>query len=87
VSQHNGFEYCVYVISGRKPGSGPGGAEALRDIYEFNPAGFDPGTFDPTTGQYTGAGEFARPWRARAEAPNPVMAGTAAPTPHGGTMR
>ncbi len=70
VAQHNGFDDCVYVISGRTSLSiegveqAPGEAVtddwfALRDVYEFNPQQLD------------------APWRQRADVPQCVMAGPA----------
>ncbi len=78
VAQHNGFNDCVYVISGRcanEPGNTADAAGyaatqdvfCLCDVYEFNPQRYDSGT-----------GRFARPWRQRADVPFCVMAGTAA---------
>lgn len=79
VAQHNGFDDCVYVISGRHQGKEPGGSiKPLRDVYEFNPGHYDPSAYDSSTGTYTGDGEVAEPWRRRADSPVPVMAGTAA---------
>lgn len=37
VAQHNGFDACVYVISGRRAGRLPGEIEPLCDVQEFNP--------------------------------------------------
>ncbi|QDV40574.1 Sodium/glucose cotransporter [Stieleria neptunia] len=40
VSQHNGYNDCVYVISGRRqhgPAEEPSSYEFLRDVWEFNP--------------------------------------------------
>ncbi|MBI1369542.1 MAG: sodium/solute symporter [Planctomycetes bacterium] len=40
LAQHNGFDDCIYVMSGRrqKEGvSGVDGMDPLRDVYEFNP--------------------------------------------------
>jgi len=89
VIQHNGFNQCVYVLSGRRAnvpeqvGDIPGFAPtpdiyALQDVYEFNPAHYDPQSFDLESGQYRGTGRFANPWRKRANTPQPVMAGTGA---------
>lgn len=36
VSQHNGYNDCIYVISGRREESGQ--VEFLRDVWEFTPA-------------------------------------------------
>ncbi|MFA5688215.1 MAG: sodium/solute symporter [Kiritimatiellales bacterium] len=36
VAQHNGFEMCVYVISGRW--NSGAGVEALNDVYEYSPS-------------------------------------------------
>ncbi len=89
VTQHNGFDDCIYVISGRcvndpnrlKDIAGfdaTPGIFALQDVYEFNPHRYDQGVFDAQTGLYTGTGQFARPWRRRADVPYCVMAGTGA---------
>lgn len=37
LAQHNGFETCVYVMSGRRM-LPDGRAEALRDVWEFSPS-------------------------------------------------
>ncbi len=40
VSQHNGYNDCVYVISGRRqvgPSERPDSFEFLRDVWEYNP--------------------------------------------------
>lgn len=89
VAQHNGFDDCLYVISGRcandpervtdVPGQAPT-AEifALEDVYEFNPQHYDAEAFDVASGSYSGTGRFAKPWRKRSDVPHCVMAGTAA---------
>lgn len=88
VAQHNGFDDCVYVISGRASRSIEGIEQttgeavtddwyALRDIYEFNPQRFDATAFDSASGSYSGTGRFASPWRRRADVPQCVMAGPA----------
>ena len=41
VSQHNGYNDCVYVISGRRqegPGDDPSSFGFLKDVWEYNPA-------------------------------------------------
>lgn len=39
VHQHNGYNDCVYVMSGRRQGSAdPQSVEFLTDVWEFNPA-------------------------------------------------
>lgn len=66
VSQHNGFEECLYVLGGRRQNpnrSGAAGIEPLSDFHEFSPTRF---AQDPTTA-----------WRQRSDAPTPLMAGTA----------
>lgn len=81
VAQHNGFDDCVYVISGRRvpePGS-VSAIDPLRDVYEFNPKRYDAKAFEPMTGTYAGTGEYETPWRKRSDAPVSVMAGTAVP--------
>ena len=88
VAQHNGFDDCIYVISGRSSRStdgieqAPGEAVtddwyALRDVYEFNPQRYDSAAFDAANGVYDGTGRFATPWRRRADVPQCVMAGPA----------
>lgn len=90
VSQHNGFNQCVYVLSGRRALAGDEeNAEAialsdelsllpLRDVYEFCPAKYDADAYDPKTGEYTGTGDKSQPWRKRTDSPFSFMAGTAA---------
>lgn len=81
-AQHNGFNNCLYVIGGRnqKPNvTGIAGIDPLADVYEFDPSRYDAAAFDAKTSKYTGRGEHASPWRRRADAPKPIMAGTAAP--------
>ena len=88
VAQHNGFDNCIYVISGRTSRSIEGVEQitgevvtddwyALQDVYEFNPQQYDATAFDATTGTYAGSGQFASPWRRRADVPQCVMAGPA----------
>ena len=80
VAQHNGFDDCIYVISGRRQAEGTEGVEGivcLKDVYEFNPHHYDATAFDPDTGRYSGQGRLASPWRPRADVPHCVMAGTA----------
>lgn len=63
-AQHNGHEYCVYVMSGRRMSdSEEGRVEFLTDVYEFSPAVHSAGR--------------GRSWRKRADLPRSVMAGTA----------
>ncbi|MEX2214826.1 MAG: sodium/solute symporter [Phycisphaeraceae bacterium] len=79
-AQHNGFDDCIYVIGGRMQNpaiTGDAGIVALADVYEFNPKSFDKAAFDAKADTYRGQGEFANPWRRRADAPRPIMAGTA----------
>lgn len=89
VAQHNGFDDCVYVVSGRcandpervtdAPGQAPtADLFALEDVYEFNPQHYDVEAFDAPSGSYRGTGRFAQPWRRRANVPHCVMAGAAA---------
>ncbi|MBN1443225.1 MAG: sodium/solute symporter [Planctomycetes bacterium] len=81
-AQHNGHARCLYVISGRRAETGAGGESAVRfltDLHEFDPSRYDPRAYDPATGEYSGTGRFARPWRRRADVPACVMAGPAAP--------
>ncbi len=88
-AQHNGFNDCVYVISGRCTNTAVEGLDAsghvatpdffaLQDVYEFDPTYYDPSAFRAQSGEYAGTGQFAAPWRKRADAPHCVMAGTAA---------
>ncbi len=77
-AQHNGFNDCIYIISGRRVSDEEGTIEFLRDVYEFNPSKYDAAAFNESTGKYSGEGEFAIPWRQRADAPVCVMAGTSA---------
>ncbi len=90
VSQHNGFNQCVYVLSGRRAlAAGEENAEAialsdelsllpLKDVYEFCPAKYDAEAYDPETDSYRGTRDKAQPWRKRADAPFAFMAGTGA---------
>ncbi len=75
VAQHNGFDDCIYVISGRRLADADGTIDPLRDVYEFNPKRYNAEAYDSATGQYTGAGEYQSPWRQRTDAPVSVMAG------------
>lgn len=88
VAQHNGFDQCIYVISGRSSLAIDGVEElpgeavtddwyALRDVYEFDPQHYDATAFDGANGSYSGSGRFAAPWRRRADVPQCVMAGPA----------
>jgi SSS family transporter len=65
-AQNNGVNDCVYVMSGRRVNE-QGKTEFLTDVYEFNPAKFQPGA---------PGGANMNPWRRRAELPRCVMAGT-----------
>ena len=89
VAQHNGFDQCVYVISGRctRDANGVEGAPgeavtgewfALRDAYEFNPKKYDPKAFGAASRAPRGGARSASPWRRRADVPQCVMAGPAA---------
>jgi len=89
VAQHNGFDDCVYVISGRcareavreedRVGyAATDNVFALQDVYEFNPQRYDPCAYDLESGAYEGVGQFGEPWRRRANVPYCVMAGTGA---------
>jgi len=65
-AQHNGFNDCIYVIGGRRQNpdiEGAAGIVAMADVYEFSPERY--------------AADAARGWRQRADAPRPIMAGTA----------
>ena len=88
VVQHNGFDQCIYVISGRTSRSLEGVEQvsgeavtddwyALRDVYEFNPQRYDSSEYDAISGTYKGGGRFATPWKRRADVPQCVMAGPA----------
>lgn len=66
-AQPDGAAGCLYVIGGRrqKPGTTAlAGIEPLADCHEFSPARF---AVDPASG-----------WRKRTDAPQPLMAGSAA---------
>lgn len=79
-AQHNGFDNCIYVISGRRHNKSDGlplDIEPLVDVYEFNPNRYDVTAFNADTGVYHGKGRFAQPWRRRADAPVSMMGGTA----------
>ncbi|MEX0742308.1 MAG: hypothetical protein WD079_05875, partial [Phycisphaeraceae bacterium] len=80
VAQHNGFDDCVYVISGRRANDADEVADVtgfvanddifvLHDVYEFNPRKFGDAGADAQPGDG---------WRQRADVPWGVMAGTAA---------
>ena len=62
VSQHNGFNHCVYVMSGRRITES--GFNFLTDVYEFDPESSGYAKLDS--------------WRRVRDAPSCVMAGTAA---------
>jgi SSS family transporter len=63
-AQHNGYEYRVYVMSGRRiSDTEHSGVEFLTDVYEFSPSAYQ--------------SEKALPWRKRADLPRSVMAGAA----------
>ncbi|MBN1844640.1 MAG: hypothetical protein JW810_03085 [Sedimentisphaerales bacterium] len=91
VGQHNGFDPCLYVMSGRRqpaPGEDDPRAIAvskdetviaLRDVYEFCPARYDASAYHPDTGDYHGTGRRKQPWRRRKDAPFSFMAGSGAP--------
>ncbi|MCD6392071.1 MAG: sodium:solute symporter, partial [Planctomycetes bacterium] len=77
VAQHNGKADCIYVFSGRRRQTDTNGqsqVQFLTDIYEFNPANYQPKKYDPATRQYAGK---KNPWRKRADLPRSVMAGAA----------
>ncbi len=77
-AQHNGYNDCVYVISGRKHKeyrTGETKYEFMKDVYEFNPVKYDHSMFDPEAKQYSGTGRYESPWRRRSDAPQCVMAG------------
>jgi SSS family transporter len=66
------------VISGRDSQSNhpdDGLSKPLTDVYEFNPLFYDAQTYNPETGEYTGQGLQANPWRKRADVPHSVVAG------------
>ena len=64
VHQHNGYDNCIYVISGKGINSEDGSTVFLNDVYEFNPKIF-------TTGK-------ENYWRKRADIPVCVMQGKTA---------
>ena len=68
-AQNNGFDDCVYVMSGRHEiavEEGDPEVEFLTDVYEFNPQ------------RYSRENDQSG-WRRRADTPHCVMAGSAAP--------
>jgi len=71
--QFNGRDTCIYLIGGRHIDPSTGVVEFLADVYEFDPAAYD--------GLAEAADDSSRQalscWRRRADAPRPVMAGTA----------
>ena len=78
--QHNGFNDCLYLIGGRnqKQGvTGDAGIVPLRDVYEYDPTR-DTTAYDAKSGTSPSTNSRASPWRRRADAPKPLMAGTAA---------
>ena len=88
IAQHNGFDQCIYVISGRSSLSVDGVKQfpgeavtddwyALCDVYEFNPQLYDAAAFNGSNGDYSGTGRYATPWRRRTDVPQCVMAGPA----------
>ena len=90
VSQHNGFDQCLYLLSGRRAlAPDEENSEAiklsdeeallpLRDVYEFCPAKYDATAYDSQTGEYTGGRGKEQPWRKRTDAPFAFMAGAGA---------
>lgn len=81
VAQHNGFEWCVYVISGRRqnPETSDGdGVEPLADVYEFNPHRYGKLQRDAENDISPNTDPAGAAWRRRADVPTSVMAGTGA---------
>ena len=77
VAQHDGFDDCIYVISGRRQVDEPKGTvkiDCLTDIYEFNPKSY---TQQPSQSKEEPDSTTSF-WRRRAELPSSVMAGTGA---------
>jgi len=64
VAQHDGFDMCVYVMSGRRTAGDAGAIEPLTDVWEFSPA--------------RAARDITSAWKRRSDLPRPMMAGTAA---------
>jgi SSS family transporter len=66
MTQHNGENDCIYVLSGRRlyNPSDPASFELLTDMYEFNPLRYKQGLTS------------SEAWRRRAAAPVCMMAGT-----------
>ncbi|MEN6309159.1 MAG: sodium/solute symporter, partial [Anaerohalosphaeraceae bacterium] len=74
VTQHNGQDDCIYVLSGRRASEAqPDQAQFLTDVYEFTPSCYEAASFDAASGHYTGR---TNPWRRRCDVPRCVMAGT-----------
>ena len=81
VAQHNGFEYCVYLVSGRRMNENPKGPldmDFRKDVHEYRPSRYDAARFDAASGTYTPEEGVPHPWRQLADAPTCMMAGTAA---------
>ncbi len=79
VAQHNGFDLCIYVLSGRRQRLGMTdvqGIEPLLDVYEFNPAHFDREQRRRRTNSDGTGSVSSTAWRRRADAPVSIMAGT-----------
>jgi N-acetylneuraminic acid mutarotase len=62
VAQHNGYENCIYVMSGRRVGRKTPW-QVLEDVHEFSPERYAAG--------------HKQPWRKRQSMPSPRMAGSA----------
>lgn len=77
VAQHSGRFDCLYVLSGRRLDTDVAGEAQLQfltDVYEFTPALYEPGRYDPKTDTYSGE---VHPWRKRNDLPRCMMAGSA----------
>jgi len=75
IHQHNGKADCIYVISGRRAEAGSSEIQLLTSVYEFTPSNYDAQKYNPKTGEYTGHGLQAKPWRKRTDVPHCVMNG------------
>lgn len=68
VAQHNGRDYCLYVMSGRRwrAEHGQGPFDMLKDVYEFSPL------------RHKNGRDSSSAWKRKHDLPSVVMAGTGA---------